>query len=303
MMGDVVFMAKFHDMDFKVDCNYDMRENYQEALQDESFAKLVKKLNLSSCEAMKITTKLQDTVQELKNCKTCTSLYRCKNYFLGHVRVPDKKGNKIYFSYAPCKYQVQLEKNYKAKEMEANTNLNARMKDIDITGDKKRIEVIKWIDEYFQNYDFRVTSKGLYLHGNFGSGKTFLISALLNELMLVKHASMCMMHFPELLRDLKEDWESYESKMRRYQTIDLLFLDDIGAEKVTEWGRDEVLETILQYRMEHKLPTFFSSNMSIKEFEEHLSSNGKEKIKARRIIERVKQLAKEMELISENRRK
>ena len=32
----------------------------------------------------------------------------------------------------------------------------------------------------------------------------------------------------------------------------MLLLDDIGAETVTEWSRDEVLGTILQYRMEEK---------------------------------------------------
>ena len=87
--------------------------------------------------------------------------------------------------------------------------------------------------------------------------------------------------------------------------VDLLFLDDIGAEKITEWGRDEVLGTILQYRMEHQLPTFFSSNMSIGDLENHLAGVGpfKDLVKARRIIERIKQLSEEKELISENRRK
>ena len=97
----------------------------------------------------------------------------------------------------------------------------------------------------------------------------------------------------------------YESKIRQFQRVDLLLLDDIGAEKVTEWGRDEVIGTILQYRMDHHLPTFFTSNMNLKELESHLANYSKsiDELKERRIIERIKQLAMPMELISENRRR
>ena len=56
--------------------------------------------------------------------------------------------------------------------------------------------------------------------------------------------------------------------------------------------------------MEEELPTFFTSNLSLKELENALSvtSNGSEKIKAKRIIERIKQLTITMELIGKNRR-
>ena len=93
--------------------------------------------------------------------------------------------------------------------------------------------------------------------------------------------------------------------MNEYQTVDLLLIDDIGAEKVTEWGRDEILGTILQYRMNNNLPTFLTSNLNITELETHLSisSSGMDKVKARRIIERIKQLTDDIEMISENRRK
>ena len=113
-----------------------------------------------------------------------------------------------------------------------------------------------------------------------------------------------MIYFPEILRELKSDWELYEARMKEYQTVDILCIDDIGAEKVSEWSRDEVLGTILQTRMNHNLTTFFTSNLSLAELEHHFLTSEKsdERIKARRIMERIKQLAIEMELISENRR-
>lgn len=282
-----------------------LQENYVEAKKEKAFIALVKRLKLSDEEAMKITSKLQDTVLELKNCKECSGLHTCKNSYLGHVLFPIKKEEKIYFSYTPCKYQTSFLKMKKEKEEKSESFLHARIRDIDGTSDKKRIPVVKWILQFLDEYDYSKDMKGLYLSGNFGCGKTFLISALFHELEIVKHAKTAIVYFPEVLRTLKDDWEVYESKMKYYQTIDLLLFDDIGAEKVTEWGRDEVLGTILQYRMEHHLPTFFTSNMNLKELENHLATIARnvDLVKSRRIIERIKQLAVPMELTSENRRK
>ena len=57
--------------------------------------------------------------------------------------------------------------------------------------------------------------------------------------------------------------------------------------------------------MEEKLPTFFTSNLTIEELENHLSLANREvdQVKARRIIERIKQLTDSMTMISENKRK
>lgn len=54
--------------------------------------------------------------------------------------------------------------------------------------------------------------------------------------------------------------------------------------------------------MDEKLPTFFTSNLSIDDLEQHLSFNGKEVVKAKRIIERVKQLCDVIEMNSDNMR-
>lgn len=69
-------------------------------------------------------------------------------------------------------------------------------------------------------------------------------------------------------------------------------------------GRDEVLGTILQARMNRNLTTFFTSNLTLSELEKHfcMDDSSEEKIKSRRIMERIKQLALDTEMISENRR-
>ena len=87
-------------------------------------------------------------------------------------------------------------------------------------------------------------------------------------------------------------------------TSDVLLIDDIGAENNSSWARDEVLGTILQYRMDNNLTTFFTSNYNINELETFLAETPKgiDEIKARRIIERIKYLTIKENLISENKR-
>lgn len=82
-------------------------------------------------------------------------------------------------------------------------------------------------------------------------------------------------------------------------------LDDLGAESMSSWTRDEVLGPILQYRMQENLPTFFTSNFDFQELEHHLtySQRGEEeKMKARRIMERIKYLADSVPIDGPNRR-
>ena len=96
--------------------------------------------------------------------------------------------------------------------------------------------------------------------------------------------------------------KSLQDKLAKYK---VLAIDDLGAEGVTSWSRDEILGSLLQYRMQEGLPTFITSNLNLKELEDHLSittSNKSEKVKAKRIIERVKQLTVDIEMLGENKR-
>ena len=44
---------------------------------------------------------------------------------------------------------------------------------------------------------------------------------------------------------------------KRIREANILMIDDIGAEEVTPWVRDEVIGPLLHYRMVQELPTFF----------------------------------------------
>ena len=279
-----------------------LEDSYKEACKDQQFKRLIKTIEVDNDTAMKYTSSLQNTVCELNNCADCPGLIYCKNRLEGHVLYPEKKDNRILFLYAPCKYQKEMKKKEEEAVSRDKDILNASLKDVD--KDKERIEVIKSIKAFYDNYEKTGKNKGLYLHGNFGCGKTYLISALFNELSK-KRVSSEIVYYPELLRDIKSDFDSYADRIDYLENVDLLLIDDIGAEKVTEWSRDEILGTILQKRMNNYKTTFFTSNLDMEALQQHLRINNysDDEMKARRIIERIKQLTDDIELIGENKRK
>ena len=289
-----------------------LKKDYNEMkAKNKTLKKLIDTLELPDEYLMKYTSSLEETANELDNCKKCKNLLECKNTVQGHVIYPELLSNNLVFDYVPCKYQKQYEEDNKYKNniylFEVPKEIKeASMKEID-SSNKARFEIIKWLINFLETYQPKTGMKGLYLNGAFGCGKTYLISACLNELAKKDH-KIAIIYYPEFLRSLKEsfgDAETYSEKFRLMKNVEILLIDDIGAETMTEWSRDEVLGTILQYRMQEGLTTFFTSNLTIKDLEEHfsISTKGVEKVKAKRIIERIKQLTIEMTLVSENRRK
>lgn len=287
---------------------YKLEENFNIEMEDDTFKKIVKGLNLSREELIKYTSRIKDSALELKNCKNCKNIMECKNTMCGYVYYPSILQDNLVFSYVPCKYKKKLD-----NDMSYQNNIfsfdmpkeiiNASMKDI-YTDDKNRLEAIKWLTTFIKKIENGEKSKGLFLTGNFGCGKTYLVAAAFNEL-AKKGKKVACLYYPEFLRSLKERFsDDYREIFNKVKKCDLLLIDDIGAETVTCWNRDEVLGTILQYRMQENLPTFFTSNLSINELETHLAYNDSEgKLKARRIIERIKYLTDNITMIAENRRK
>ena len=281
----------------------ELLKNYRDNMKDETFKELVNKFHISEEVGSINNSALEDIALELKNCSKCKGLYECKNKVIGHYLYPKVEGKIIDSIYVPCKFKKEQDRLLALKNTASKELLNARFENIDVK-DKNRVEVIRWIKKFYDDFEIYKDMKGLYLHGSFGSGKSFLIYALLNEINLNKKVDFEALYFPDLLKTLKEDWDTYSEKMDRYSSVPILLLDDIGAEAVSEWGRDEVLGTILQSRMNNHLTTFFTSNLTIEELEQLLSStkSGLDKVKARRIIERIKQLTVDMEIISNNKR-
>lgn len=285
--------------------NDELRREYLLASQDDMFKKVTNRLKMDDEILMKYTSKLENTACELKNCSKCKSIDRCNNEVLGHVYYPNGHDTFIDFVYRPCKYFKENTLKNKTTFFETPKILmNASLSEL--INEKERTTILKYIKDFLKKKINNENVKGLYLSGNFGSGKSYILSALLNELSN-KGFRTVNVYYPSLLKRLKSSFsdDNYDDVIDEIMTCDILLIDDIGAENNSAWARDEVLGTILQYRMDNDLTTFFSSNFTIEELEGVLSetSKGNDQIKARRIIERIKYLTIEEKLVSVNKRK
>lgn len=296
------------DMQMQDRIRENLKKNYLDAKKDVTFQKLVEQLHIPEEKLVHYTSRIEDCAEEYNHCKKCKGLLACKNKITGYVYFPENIEGNLEFNYVACKYQKKhiAENKYldnialfaMTKEIKS-----ARMKDVYVD-DKKRFQAIKKVNEFITAYRKGENTKGMYLYGNFGCGKTYLIAAMFNELAKdgIKSA---IVFWPEFLRELKGSFStSFDEKINAVKKAPLLLIDDIGAEAVTPWTRDEILSPILQYRMQEKLPTFFTSNLSLEDLERHLSMTREhvDTVKARRIMERVKQLTENVEMISKNLR-
>ena len=272
-----------------------LMHSFQDACSNKNFKEYVYSLNIKEEVLIKYTSRLEETYIEKKNCDNCANLENCKNKIKGYKYTPIAENNIINFSYDACK---KLEKHEKEDAYKSNLDLydmpidikEASFKNV-YKDDKARVPIIKYFKEFIESYKNNEKPKGIYLNGSFGSGKTYLIAALFNE-MAKKGVRSILVYYPEFLRSLKSSFQKdYEE---RFQSV----------ENCSNWSRDEVLGPIIQYRMDNHLPTFFTSNLTLEELEAALAitSNGVDKVKAKRIIERIKQLTIPLELISKNRR-
>lgn len=165
-------------------------------------------------------------------------------------------------------------------------------------------ETMKFLNNYTSNP--KEFHKGLYLQGTFGVGKSFLLGAIANSL-AERGFVTTIVHFPTFTVEMKQaiGKDMVGPKLDAVKKSPVLMIDDLGAESMTSWIRDDVLSVILQYRMQEQLVTFFSSNLDLKDLEKHLSVTQRgeqEPLKARRIMERIRYLAQEITMSGNDRR-
>ncbi|CVL41224.1 primosomal protein DnaI [Streptococcus pneumoniae] len=171
--------------------------------------------------------------------------------------------------------------------------------------DVQRLTVLKRMIEFVNDYPNNL--KGLYLYGDFGVGKSFMVAALVHDLSEKRGVSSTLLHYPSFVIDVKNAIGDGNVKtlVDEIKFSEVLILDDIGAEQSTAWVRDEILQVILQYRMQENLPTFFTSNFNFEDLEKHFAKgkNGNDETwEARRVMERIRYLAEETRLEGVNRR-
>ena len=217
----------------------------------------------------------------------------------------------ILVNYKRTEEAIREERERKRKRLIHSINMpkniaEARFSDTALTPERQDVigELLKFINSYKPNST--EYQKGLYLAGPFGVGKTYMMGALANELS-ENGIETTLVNVPTYSAEIKQAiaTNTVEAKLVSIKNTPILVLDDIGAEMNSAWFRDEVLMVILQHRMLQELPTFFTSNFTIDQLEAHFAHSNKgdqELLKAKRLVERIRFLAKEYFVDGQNHR-
>ena len=177
--------------------------------------------------------------------------------------------------------------------------------DEEVYKNENRSKIFTLMNNYIENYDCNKYNKGLYIYGSLGTGKSFMAYQFA-QLLTSKGIKVLFVYYPDLVRQIKSLIGSSEMEklINKLKTVEVLFLDDLGAENNTAFIRDDILSPILQYRMNNELSLFVTSNCSFEVLLEHFSetNNVSDKNKASRIIDRIRFLTTPIELKDKNYR-
>lgn len=131
-------------------------------------------------------------------------------------------------------------------------------------GAENALKVAKYYATHFDEFG----PDSIMLFGEPGNGKTHLAASIHNH--LVKQGKVVVfVSMPELLGKIKSTFnknnrDSEQQILRALNSCDLLIIDDLGAEKTSDWVLETIF-TIFDSRYRRKLPILTTSNLSPKE--------------------------------------
>ncbi|HWB68800.1 MAG TPA: ATP-binding protein [Solirubrobacterales bacterium] len=133
--------------------------------------------------------------------------------------------------------------------------------------------VRSWVEELDANLD---SGRGLWLMGDTGTGKTTL-AMLVSKAALQAQRSVAIYSLPKLLARIRRTYDaeasgdSYLSFFERLTAVDLLHVDDLGAEKRSDWVLEQ-LYALVNERYEAQRSMLVTTNLGQDELEEQIGS-------------------------------
>lgn len=148
---------------------------------------------------------------------------------------------------------------------------------------------------YVANFDaMRNQGTGLLLCGPVGTGKSFLAAAIANE--LISQGTPCLMtNFSRIISRVSEKFGGDQKYLDDLNRFDLLIIDDLGAERNSEYTWEKVMD-VIDARYRAGLPLIVTTNLNPKDLYDPSD------IRRQRVFSRLKEMCIFLEVNGADRR-
>lgn len=210
--------------------------------------------------------------------------------------------------YPKCLCQCEQERDAKAREEIEKRDFLERVKRYRTMGfpesqmqywtfendDQSRPKLTEMAKRYVNNFDtFYKEGKGLLLHGDVGTGKTYIACMIANAL-IDKGYPVLVTNFARILNTLQGTFERQEY-LDSLNQFKLLVIDDLGVERDTGFAKEQVFN-IIDSRYRAGKPMIITTNLSMQKLATETELSDK------RVYDRIIERCFPVEVSGESRR-
>jgi DNA replication protein DnaC len=135
--------------------------------------------------------------------------------------------------------------------------------------------IVREVRRFVQDIDRRLQAgKGMWFTGDVGTGKTTL-AMLISKEALARGYSVAIYSVPHLLAEIRDTYgadpgeRSYMDFLGRLVAVDLLHLEDLGAERQTDWVLEQ-LYSLVNQRYEDERAIVATTNLPYEKLEQQI---------------------------------
>lgn len=246
--------------DFDDNFKNQKEQSINELMKDQYVLEILSQYHLDRTIIENNWAEFLDYQEDMQKCFNCNGLNDCQKVTQGMKQFMEIKNNEVIISSTPCKFGKELMEKQNILSHIIVRNVSDKM----ILVTPNDIKELSATDEdcikKAYSYILEPKNYGFFIQGKPRVGKSTLAGFLIRN--LAKNGFSCgYIHFPTFLMDLKNSFGEYgnDNNTEMLRKLDYLVIDDLGGENVTPWSRDEVLSSIITYRMQNQKPIFFTS--------------------------------------------
>nr|DAT07970.1 MAG TPA: replicative helicase [Caudoviricetes sp.] len=254
---------------------------------------------LSPKETARHLAEIAEIERQQELCHGCTGLSMCRQVSCGVVPVVQVADGRFYQSVMFCAHERQYREQLRTTRLfysariprayAADTFADYAIKD----GNCAAVRAAHWVlDE---------GGRSLFLYGVRGTGKTKLAAIIANERVRAGKPVL-FVSVPDLMADIRGSFKdgSTSEAVQAVKETPFLVLDDLGAEKMTEWVGEQLF-CIVNHRYNELLQTVVTSNYNPTEIIAHMATvDGKgnviDDMQGQRIMSRIYGMCERVEI-------